>query len=433
MHRWTSIPVVLLLAAMLMVGCSSDPMSSNGSSDNYMSGEEAASLSTAAPSRSAATSSSAAATSATLHLWETYNNDQTINVFRVTSDWEELTVTWGNFGGAYDPSVLGSFVADGYGPHMVDVTSLVQGWTDGSVPNYGLMLDQEIYNTPRAGWSSREVLDREPYLVITYDDGSADTLIASGDTYIREIAPDNNYGSSNLLYTGWENETDLEKQTLIRFDITPPPPPPGEGCSHTIGYWKTHAGFGPQDDVVTPLLPIWLGAPGGSNSMEVSNVWTAVNVLKMDVYGHRNNGITKLMGQLLGTKLSIADGASDIDVAAAIVEADAFLAEHRWSDWSSLSHSGKAMVMAWKDTFDAYNNGEIGPGHCDDGGGRECGDRGGRRGGHNGGRHGGDYDNGHGDHDRGRGGNGGGNNHDGGRGGRDCGNDNGHGGRGGRH
>lgn len=141
-----------------------------------------------------------------------------------------------------------------------------------------------------------------------------------------------------------------------------------EGCSHTIGYWKTHSGFGPQDDVVTPLLGsgIWLGDAGGDKSLAVTTAQIAYDVLNQNVYGRPSNGITKLYAQLLGAKLSIADGASDDDVALAIAEADAFLATHDWHDWSGLSDAEKDMVMDWHDMLDDYNNGLIGPGHCDE-------------------------------------------------------------------
>ncbi|MFH1892460.1 MAG: SdrD B-like domain-containing protein [Candidatus Zixiibacteriota bacterium] len=145
--------------------------------------------------------------------------------------------------------------------------------------------------------------------------------------------------------------------------------PPQDGCTRTIGYWKTHAGFGPQDDVVTALLPITLGS-GGGKSLVVSTAQIAVDVLVMKTYGKNNNGITKLYAQLLGAKLSIASGADDSDVAAAIVAADAFLFDHDWNDWTSLSEADEDMVMDWQGMFDDYNNGDIGPGHCgDDGGG----------------------------------------------------------------
>jgi hypothetical protein len=139
-----------------------------------------------------------------------------------------------------------------------------------------------------------------------------------------------------------------------------------EGCSHTIGYWKTHAGFGPQDDVVTPLLPIWLGDDDGDKSLAVTTAQIAVDVLEQKTYGKPNNGITKLYAQLLGAKLSIADGASDMDVADVIADADAFLADNDWEDWDGLSEMDRDMVEYWHETLDLYNNGYIGPGHCDE-------------------------------------------------------------------
>ena len=88
--------------------------------------------------------------------------------------------------------------------------------------------------------------------------------------------------------------------------------PPLGGCTHTIGYWKNHAGFGPQADVVTALLPIWLGTAGGAKSINVVTAAKAVSLLKMEGSNGvkaASNGINKLYAQLLGAKLSGADGA----------------------------------------------------------------------------------------------------------------------------
>ena len=74
--------------------------------------------------------------------------------------------------------------------------------------------------------------------------------------------------------------------------------------------------------------------------------------------------ITKLYAQLLATKLSIANGADPSPVASYISDADAFLANHDWNDWSSLSRSEKNMVNWWKNKFDKYNNGMLGVPHC---------------------------------------------------------------------
>jgi hypothetical protein len=142
-------------------------------------------------------------------------------------------------------------------------------------------------------------------------------------------------------------------------------PPPPEGCTLTIGFWKTHAGFGPQPDYLSQFLPIWLGTAGGAESINVTTAQIAYDLLTMKVYGDPSNGITKLYAQLLGAKLNIANGASDIGAAGAIAAADAFLATHDYTDWNSLSKPQKNMVLGWKSTLDNYNNGIIGPGHCD--------------------------------------------------------------------
>ena len=142
--------------------------------------------------------------------------------------------------------------------------------------------------------------------------------------------------------------------------------PPQDGCTLTIGFWKTHAGFGPQDDVLSMHLPIYLGDMGGAKTLDVTTAAIAVDVLKMKTYGRNSNGITKLYAQLLAAKLNFASGASDGDVADYVTDADAFLADHDYMDWDGLSDEDKDMVMMWQGSFDDYNNGLIGPGHCED-------------------------------------------------------------------
>ena len=138
---------------------------------------------------------------------------------------------------------------------------------------------------------------------------------------------------------------------------TNPPPPPDAGCTRTPGYWKNHAGFGPQDNVLGQYLPITLG------NYVVDDELDAVNILSRT--GGSWNGIVKLRAHLLAAKLNIAAGASDGDIDDVIAAADAFLTTHSEGDWSSLSAAEQTTVLGWKDDLDDYNNGVIGPGHCD--------------------------------------------------------------------
>lgn len=138
---------------------------------------------------------------------------------------------------------------------------------------------------------------------------------------------------------------------------------PSSGCTLTIGYWKTHAGgVGNNPDMVTPLLPVWLGTSGGTKSVQVTSASQAVTLLSMS--GNASNGINKLYAQLLGAKLNIASGADASAVNSTISAADAFLATHNASDWSSLTKVQQQQVLGWATTLDNYNNGLIGPGHC---------------------------------------------------------------------
>lgn len=139
----------------------------------------------------------------------------------------------------------------------------------------------------------------------------------------------------------------------------------GYGCTLTIGYWKTHAGFtGRNEDDVTQFLPIWLGTPYATRSIEITTAAEAVEALSMSL-GHPSNGITKLYAQLLAAKLNIANGASMGDVTGYIQAADNFLESHDYEDWKDLRKNEKKSVLMWMAMLDAYNNGDIGPGHCD--------------------------------------------------------------------
>ena len=139
-----------------------------------------------------------------------------------------------------------------------------------------------------------------------------------------------------------------------------------EGCTYGKGFWKNHAGMGPQEDLVTDLLPLWLGNEDGEMSLNVETAQMAYDVLGQMVYGHPSNGITRLYAHLLTAKLNIANGADDEDIADVITAADDFLAENDWNGWGELSQEDRQMVNGWKDMLESYNEGEIGPGHCDD-------------------------------------------------------------------
>ena len=161
--------------------------------------------------------------------------------------------------------------------------------------------------------------------------------------------------------------TTIDTQTTGSADWAIMVTVPCQGCTLTIGYWKTHAGFGPQPDVVTPLLPINLGTPGGVLTVNVTTAAQAVSILS---FGGSNgvidaaNGINRLYAQLLAAKLNIKSGADPSVIESTILAADAFLANNNSSSWARLSRANRTYVNNLQTLLDNYNNGLIGPGHC---------------------------------------------------------------------
>jgi len=169
--------------------------------------------------------------------------------------------------------------------------------------------------------------------------------------------------------------------------------PTDDGCTHSKGYWKNHAGCrSGRDDLVTDLLPLHLGDEGGAKTLVVADACDAYMVLRTeacrcgdkgrddDGHGHgddhdngrgdergKSNGIAKLYTHLLATKLNIANGADDADIAATVDEVDAFLADHDCDDWSGLAQDDRRMVLRWKNDLEDYTGGRNGPGSCDRG------------------------------------------------------------------
>jgi hypothetical protein len=70
-----------------------------------------------------------------------------------------------------------------------------------------------------------------------------------------------------------------------------------------------------------------------------------------------------LAQQLIAAKLNIFNGADDSAVAATIIDADVWLGENPLG--SQPSGSTRQVGIALARTLDQYNNGLIGPGHCD--------------------------------------------------------------------
>lgn len=100
---------------------------------------------------------------------------RTITAYRSTDGWLEETVTWHNqpvTGEAYGSTAIPFLDAGKW--HSIDVTNLVRGWVNGSLPNDGLIVRGPEKDDSGLGWLgfyTRES-DDSPYLEITFSDGT---------------------------------------------------------------------------------------------------------------------------------------------------------------------------------------------------------------------------------------------------------------------
>jgi len=344
----------------LIVGCANDQLN-EVSAPQYPS--TGSSLSKELPS-------GAVINEAKLRIYCISSNGMPIVIHPYTQAWDESTVTWSEMNAAIDvltaPIIFGPYTPTGGSFFEVDVTDEVKKWIS-SPENFGLLFRQEGNDTNYTYFASSEwvTVAQRPALVITYND-TVTTTVQRGesgevyDAYGLVYFPDTNFGSLHYFGTG---RTPTTKMSLIKFDISVN----DDGCTRTIGYWKTHAGDGPQADEVTPLLTpngIWLGDQGGAKSIHITTAAQAIEYLSQTLYGGASNGITKLYAQLLGAKLNFMSGAGIAPLESILPAVDAFLAQYDGNDWGTLTKQQKNQVLQWQRTIDNYNNGLLGVAHC---------------------------------------------------------------------
>lgn len=141
-----------------------------------------------------------------------------------------------------------------------------------------------------------------------------------------------------------------------------------QGCTLTQGYWKTHSNRGPAPaDSTWNLLPAaqdtaaflpYVDAKGDPGTW-YSIFWTPP----------AGNVYYQLAHQYMAAQLNILNGASaPASVTAALTGANGFFAAYTPAEAGALDKqsAARAQALAWAGTLGSYNEGAIGPGHCDE-------------------------------------------------------------------
>ena len=116
-------------------------------------------------------------------------------------------------------------------------------------------------------------------------------------------------------------------------------------CTLTQGYWKNH-------ESAWPVSSLTLGNKSYSKA-------ELLEILRTPV---RGNGLISLSHQLIAAKLNVAAGADDVSISVSIDAADDLIGNLVVGVDKIDTKDASNLV----DKLDAFNNGDTGPGHCDD-------------------------------------------------------------------
>jgi hypothetical protein len=290
-------------------------------------------------------------------------SNQIVSAHRIAKSWDEPGVTWNNFmpgpvdPPSFDPAPFASFSTAVNGWHVIDVTALVQAWVNGSLPNYGILLEQGL--TPYTLYLSSEFASNpamRPKLDIFYTTSAGSfhvtiqrpDLAQDGvaDAWISQMDADFNHGNATPLYTG--NIGGFEKLSLVRFyfEVVPDHPSPGTG---TPGYWMNHPEAWPVE---------WIVIGGVTYTKD-----QAIAIMKTPT----STDMTYQMFQhLVAAELNVLIGNASGCIASTITAAQDWMTVH------PLGSGVKAKGSAWgdigeplKDRLDDYNNGLLCAAHRD--------------------------------------------------------------------
>jgi hypothetical protein len=215
----------------------------------------------------------------------------------------------------------------------------------------------------------------------TVTDGSGLYLFDSllpGDYFVQFIPPDGYEFSPQNTSDNGDIDSDADATTgqsycisltdgeqALSIDAGLHAQSEGEGCTHPRIYWKHHTGGRWWADEVSQFLPIWLGKQGGGRSIEVVTPQQAYDILSGKRFGRHYNVHSALYAELLATKLNIANGADQSEVAAAVAHADEYLMDDNGRAWNRGNKGRHNPVPSWVAMLHLYNWGIIGPGNCD--------------------------------------------------------------------
>lgn len=170
-------------------------------------------------------------------------------------------------------------------------------------------------------------------------------------TYTVDVTNDSAACSSSFSMDNTASLTELDSQTVrtdsVSVGIMTEACPVSTACTYTQGYWKNHQ-------------EAW-----AETSLDLGNrTYTQTELLEIFNTSVKGNGLVSLAHQLIAAKLNEANGTTDPGAATAIAAADSLIGGLVIPPIGSDKLSSK-VTTSLTGQLDAFNNGLMGPAHCD--------------------------------------------------------------------
>jgi len=172
------------------------------------------------------------------------------------------------------------------------------------------------------------LFDEDPGVAYTCDE------LACGTEYAFQA-----YGNPTAILCASDPSCDVRGSTLACEPVN-------DGCTLTQGYWKNHDGW--------PVTELAIGA----------RTYSAAELLAAFKTPARGNGLVILEHQLAAARLNIANGANPAAVVDTLTAADALIGSAVVPPIGD-GYLAPAVASPLADTLASFNEGKIGPGHCD--------------------------------------------------------------------
>jgi hypothetical protein len=166
------------------------------------------------------------------------------------------------------------------------------------------------------------------------------------------------YTFTNIAsYVTTDDENDTDESGSADWTVVVTVPCVG-GCTLTQGYWKTHSEFGPA-----PYDDTWAKLPDGASTLFFLSGQNYYQVLRTPPAG---NVYYNLAHQYIAAKLNQMKGADFNAVESEFEEATQLFNTYSPDEVAGLKGKDKKTWTGLASILDSYNNGDIGPGHCDE-------------------------------------------------------------------